>query len=86
MFAGPCGIHALLRLYRPRARFRYLGYKNNVAPELIRTPAVRELLQNHPLNVTPVGELAAKISKDVDFINIDPSAIHPNQWAKVQFL
>ena len=57
------------------AYIRYLGYKNNVAPEVIEE-SIDDLYSKVTLyNVyVLVGELAAKISKDPKFINVDPDA------------
>lgn len=54
---------------------RYLGYKNNVAPEVIEE-SIDELYSKVTLyNVyVLIGELAAKISKDPKFINVNPDA------------
>lgn len=69
-------VYMLFSIYIDQERYiRYLGYKNNVAPELIEQSVNENYSKITLFNVySLVGELAAKISKDVDFINIDPSA------------
>lgn len=69
-------VYMLFSVYIDQERYiRYLGYKNNVAPELIEQSVNENYSKITLFNVySLVGELAAKISKDVDFINIDPSA------------
>lgn len=69
-------VYMLFSIYIDQERYiRYLGYKNNVAPELIEQSVNENYSKITLFNVySLVGELAAKVSKDVDFINIDPSA------------
>ena len=59
---------------------RYLGYKNNVAPEVIEDSIDKLYSKMTLYNVYVfIGDLAAKISKDPKFINIDPDAPPVNQ-------
>lgn len=69
-------VYMLFSIYIDQERYiRYLGYKNNVAPELIEQSVNENYSKITLFNVySLVGELAAKVSKDVDFINVDPSA------------
>lgn len=69
-------VYMLFAIYIDQERYiRYLGYKNKVAPELIEQSVNDNYSKITLFNVySLVGELAAKISKDVDFINIDPAA------------
>lgn len=69
-------VYMLFSIFIDQERYiRYLGYKNNVAPELIEQSVNENYSKITLFNVySLVGELAAKISKDVDFINVDPSA------------
>lgn len=69
-------VYMLFSIYIDQERYiRYLGYKNGAAPELIEQSVNDNYSKITLFNVySLVGELAAKISKDVDFINIDPSA------------
>lgn len=59
---------------------RYLGHKNNTPQEVIDQEIDKNYSKVTLFNVySMIGELAAKVSKDVKFINVDPSAPPVNE-------
>lgn len=53
---------------------RYMGHKNNTPPEIISQAVSMNYSKVTLFNVySLIGELAAKVSKDAKFINVDPS-------------
>lgn len=68
-------VYLLFDYYIERESYiRYLGHKNNSAPEVIADAVSKNYSKVTLFNVySLIGELAAKVSKDVKFINIDPS-------------
>lgn len=62
------------------AYIRHLGHKNNTPQEIIDQEIDKNYSKVTLYNVyTLIGELASKVSKDVNFINVDPSAPPVNE-------
>lgn len=62
------------------AYIRYLGHKNHTPQEVIDQEIDKNYSKVTLFNVySLIGELAAKVSKDVKFINVDPSAPPVNE-------
>ena len=69
-------VYLLFDYYIEQEKYiRYIGYRDNVAQEIIDQEIDKLYSKVTLYNVyVLIGELAAKVSKDVKFINIDPSA------------
>lgn len=74
-------VYSLFDYYIEQEQYiRYLGYKNNVPPEVVEDSIDKLYSKITLYNVyVLIGELAAKVSKDPKFINIDPDAPPVNQ-------
>lgn len=68
-------VYLLFDYYIEQERYiRYLGYKNNVAPEVLDDEIDTLYSKVTLYNVySLIGELAAKVSKDANFINVNPA-------------
>ena len=69
-------VYLLFDYYIEQEKYiRYLGYRDKVPQEVIDDEIDKLYSKVTMYNVySLIGELAAKVSKDVDFINLDPSA------------
>ena len=69
-------VYLLFDYYIEQEKYiRHIGYRDNVAQEIIDQEIDTLYSKVTLYNVyVLIGELAAKVSKDVEFINIDPSA------------
>lgn len=67
-------VYILFDYYLEQEKYiRYLGHKNHTAPEIIESEIDRLYSKVTLYNVyVMIGELAAKTSSDLEFINVDP--------------